>query len=479
MNQSPPLDYKPLVPIGPLDGWRRALDEALTATDTFSSVGHIDSVSGSILRARGVTAAIGELCELRDVRAGVTRPLGLAEVIGLQGADLLLTSLTPTVSLSRRAQVVALNRRLSVPTGDALLGRVLDGFGQPIDDAGPLFASASTAVDAAPPQAMRRQAVSKPVVTGIRAIDGLLTCGQGQRVAIFSPAGAGKSSLLGALARGCQADVIVLALVGERGREVGDFVREQLGPTGMKRTVVLAATSDRPAIERIKCAQVATAIAEQFRSQGKHVLLLVDSITRLARAQREIALALGEPPARDGFPPSVFGMLAPILERAGQSEQGAMTAFYTVLTDDDRGHDPIAEEVRSIVDGHIVLSRELAGVGHFPAIDVLRSVSRVMPRVAAQRHQALAQQLRAMLAKLDEIALLLQVGDYQAGSDPLADRAIALRGAIERFLRQATDPSGATSGALPAATAIGTSAAGDMLPIQHALERLFDAAKPA
>lgn len=451
-----------------LSEWRLSIDSLLRVTETFSRVGYVHSINGAALRARGVVAAVGELCELRIGSPANTCVLGQAQVIGVQGPDLLLTSLIPTFSMSSRVQVVPLNQRLMVPIGDGLLGRVLNGYGQPIDDAGPISRARYTAIEAASPPAMKRQLITRPLLTGVRAIDALSSCGQGQRLAIFSPAGAGKSSLIGALARQCRADVVVLALVGERGREVGDFVREELGPVGMQRTVVLASSSDKSVVERIVCAQAATSIAEHFRAQGKHVLLLVDSITRLARAQRELALACGEPLAGDGFPPSVLAVLAPLVERAGTHAEGAISAFYTVLTENDRGDDPIAEEVRSIVDGHIVLSRALADVGHFPAIDTARSISRIMPRLVSPRHMQLAQQLRALLAKLDSIELLIQVGEYRAGSDAVADRAIALRPAIERFLRQQF--SAMPSDAIAPASAFSSV---DLTAIQAALEQLL------
>ncbi len=437
-----------------LQGWQRCVDEALRLTNPLTEAGHIYSVTGGLIRARGVNAAIGELCELCQTQSGVRRSLGLAEVVGLQGPDLLLSGLAPLPPLANTVQVIALNRRLTVPAGDDVLGRVLDGYGRPIDDVGTVHEAGTVHnartthgvgtigdapdwnLDRQPPAALSRQTITRPLLTGIRAIDALLSCGQGQRLAIFSPAGTGKSSLIAALVRQCKADVVVLALVGERGREVGDFVRDHLGEAMRQRCVVLASTSDRPALERIKCAQTATAIAEQFCAQGKHVLLLVDSITRLVRAQRELALNMGEASVSDALAPAVLTTLPALFERAGPARRGAISAFYAVLTEDDRGRDPIAEEVRSLVDGHIVLTRALADAGHFPAIDILRSVSRVMPRIVSARHAELALQLRALIAKLASIELLVQVGEYQPGSDPLADRALALRAAIDAFLRQ-------------------------------------------
>ena len=472
--------------------WRQSIEVLLRNTETLARAGYVHSINGSVVRARGVGAAVGELCELRirvrgnaqaikqdNMQANAqantqastqasTQIVGHAEVIGVQGADLILSSLVPTFSLSSKVQVIPLSRRLTVPAADSLLGRVLDGYGQAIDDLGPLGKVSTVPIDKAPPPAMQRQTITQPLITGIRAIDGLMTCGQGQRIAIFSPAGAGKSSLIGALARQCQADAVVVALVGERGREVGEFVREQLGAVGMRRAVVLASSSDRPAIERVKCAQAATAIAEQFRSQGKHVLLLVDSITRFARAQRELTLALGETATRDDLPSSALASLAPLIERAGTGTKGAISAFYTVLTEDDQAHDSIAEEVRSIVDGHIVLSRAMAEAGHYPAIDVSRSISRVMQRLVSPRHAELAQLLRSLLNKLESIELLIQVGEYRPGTDPLADRAVNLRLGIEGFLRQ-----GFSATLSEALQDVPKRPGLDLIGIQAALEKLL------
>jgi type III secretion protein N (ATPase) len=335
-----------------------------------------------------------------------------------------------------------------VPCGPALLGRVIDAFGAPMDGR-PLDAGAGlqfTPLHAPAPSPLQRRGVDEPLATGVRAIDAALTVGEGQRVGIFAMAGGGKSTLLGMLARQARADVNVIALVGERGREVREFLDESLGAEGLARSVVVVSTSDRPALERVRAAYAATAIAEGFRREGKRVLLLVDSVTRFARGLRELGLSALEPPVRRGYPPSVFAELPRLFERAGNDAHGSITAFYTVLAEDDDNSDPVAEEVRSILDGHIVLSRQLAQAAHYPAIDVLASASRVFTRVTAPAHRDAAAQLRALLARYKEVEFLLRVGEYQAGSDPLADRAIermpALRALLTQRAEEATDIAG-------------------------------------
>jgi type III secretion protein N (ATPase) len=318
------------------------------------------------------------------------------------------------------------------------MGRVLDGLGNPLDtdDKGPLLPECYYPVHADPPDPLRRRIIDRPLSLGLRALDGILTCGEGQRLGLFGAAGAGKSMLLAYLARNARADVGVLALIGERGREVREFIENDLGPEGLARSVVVVATSDRPAMERLKAAYTATAIAEYFRDQGGKVLLMLDSITRFARAQREIGLAAGEPPTRRGFPPSVFSTLPRLLERAGMSHKGSITGIYTVLVEGDDMTEPVADETRSILDGHIILSRKLAAANHYPAIDVLNSVSRVMNAVAAADHRNNAARLRALLSKYDEVELLVRIGEYQQGTDPATDEAIARIDAVNAFLRQ-------------------------------------------
>ncbi len=395
--------------------------------------GRVSKAVGMLVHATGIRARVGELCEL--VTPG--EPTLQAEVVGFQDKVAILTPLGPTTGISAATEVVPSGRGLLCPVGLGLLGRVLDAMGEPLDGLGPVRATARMPVEREPVNPLQRRMVQAPLSTGIRAIDGLLTLGEGQRVGVFSPPGVGKSTLLGMLARGSSADVNVVALVGERGREVKEFIEHSLGAEGLAKTVLVVSTSDRPPMERIKSAFVATTIAEHFRDQGRKVLLLVDSLTRLARAQREVGLASGEPPTRRSYPPSIFSLLPQLLERAGNGSSGSITAVYSVLTEGDEENDPIAEEVRSILDGHIVLSRQLASATHYPAIDVLASVSRVMPLVASDEHRAAAGALRALMARYQELELLVRIGEYKSGTDALADKAIERREAIERFLRQA------------------------------------------
>jgi ATP synthase in type III secretion protein N len=411
------------------------LRAAIRDLSTLEERGRVTEVLGTLVKAVGIRARVGELCELRTRHSTPLR----AEVVGFRGNGAILTPLGDVTALSSDTEVVATRRRFTVPTGGALLGRVLDGFGNPLDGHGPLTCMKSDVVDADPPGALSRKPVQRVCQTGIRVIDALLTVGEGQRVCVVAPVGVGKTTLMGMLARGTRADVNVVALVGERGREVGEFLHQTLGPEGLKRSVVVVTTADRPAVERAKCAQIATTIAESFRRQGKHVLLLVDSITRYARALREIGLASGEAPTRRGFPPSVFAALPRLLERAGTDDRGAITAFYTLLVEGDEVDDPIAEEVRSLLDGHLQLSRAQAQAHQFPAIDVLASLSRVMSAIVPAAQQVAAARVRRWLAKHREIELLLQMGEYQRGSDVEADEAIERMPALREFLQQPPD----------------------------------------
>lgn len=360
----------------------------------------------------------------------------LAEVVGFVESEALAVPLGELSGVGVDDEVESSGQGLEVAVGDALIGRVLDGLGRPLDGA-PLAASLATRpVDRSPPSSLQRKPVSEAMVTGVRVLDGLLTFGVGQRVGLFAGSGVGKSTLLAAIARGAEVDVVVVALVGERGREVGEFIERGLGTHGLGRAVVVVATSDAPPVERLRAAQTATAIAEGFRDAGKRVLLVVDSVTRVARAQREIGLAVGEPPARRGYPPSVFAMLPRLLERSGQGERGSITAVYAVLIEGGDMEEPIADEVRGILDGHIVLSREIAARGLYPAVDVPASISRVMPRVVRREHLDAAQRLRALLAAHAEKRELLAVGAYAKGSDPKLDSALALLPELEAFLGQ-------------------------------------------
>jgi type III secretion protein N (ATPase) len=402
-------------------------------------------VRGRVRRIRGIMvyaslpmARIGELCQLYDPVTGRAIP---AEVVGFENDEAVLTPIGELEGLSTRCEVIPTGELLSVPVGEHLLGRVISPLGEWLDgDRGtqPLQVQRYP-VHAEPPAPFSRLLIKDPLQLGIRAIDGLLTVARGQRVGIFGEPGVGKSSLLASIVKGTDADVIVLGLIGERGREVRELLDVQLDAAARARTVAVVATSDRPAMERVKAAHVATSLAEYFRDQGKHVLLLMDSVTRFARAQREIGLAAGEPPTRRGFPPSFFAALPRLLERAGPGAVGTITGLYTVLVEGDGSLDPVAEEVTSILDGHIVLSAALAQRNHFPAIDVLRSRSRLMEAVSRPLQRRCAAAIRESMAQYDEVELLLRVGEYRSGTDAGIDAAVARQPAIEAFLRQPAD----------------------------------------
>jgi type III secretion protein N (ATPase) len=404
---------------------------ALRSVETLKRVGRVAEARGTLIRATGVNARIGEVCELRDPGS---RQVLTAEVVGIERGMALLTPLGTLDGLSADTEVVSKGFQATVGAGDGLLGRTLDALGNVVDGQPAPANLIPVPVYRDAPNAMTRIPIRQPFHTGVRAIDTVLTVGEGQRVGIFAAAGGGKSTLLGMLARSA-ADVNVIVLLGERGREVREFIDDSLGAEGLRKSVVVVATSDRPALERGRAAYVGTAIAEYFRDQGKRVLLLLDSVTRFARALRDVGLAVGEPPARRGYPPSVFSALPRLFERTGNNELGSVTAFYTVLLEDEEG-DPIGEEVRSILDGHIYLSRKLAAANHFPAIDVLASASRVMPRVAQPAHLHAAALMRKQLAKYQDVELLLQIGEYKRGSDAEADEAIRNIPAIRKLLQQ-------------------------------------------
>jgi type III secretion protein N (ATPase) len=407
---------------------------ALRSVETLKRVGRVAEARGTLIRATGVNARIGEVCELRDPGS---RQVLMAEVVGIERGMALLTPLGTLDGLSADTEVVSKGFQATVGAGGGLLGRTLDALGNVVDGQPAPANLTPVPVYRDAPNAMTRIPIRQPFHTGIRAIDTVLTVGEGQRVGIFAAAGGGKSTLLGMLARSA-ADVNVIVLLGERGREVREFIDDNLGAEGLRKSVVVVATSDRPALERGRAAYVGTAIAEYFRDQGKRVLLLLDSVTRFARALRDVGLAVGEPPARRGYPPSVFSALPRLFERTGNNELGSVTAFYTVLLEDEEG-DPIGEEVRSILDGHIYLSRKLAAANHFPAIDVLASASRVMPRVAQPAHLHAAALMRKQLAKYQDVELLLQIGEYKRGSDAEADEAIRNIPAIHKLLQQPAD----------------------------------------
>lgn len=401
--------------------------------DPLKRIGRVAEAYGTLIKATGIQAAVGELCELSNPATGLRLH---AEVVGVAGGYTLLTPLGTLDGVSGASVVESIGRRATVGVGPGLCGRILDAIGRPIDGKGELPIETEVPIYRNAPNPLQRRLIDQPLPTGVRALDAALTVGVGQRIGIFAVAGGGKSTLLGMLARGAEADVNVIALVGERGRELNEFIHDSLGTEGLKRSVVVVATSDRPALERSRAAYVGTAIAEYFRDRGLRVLLMMDSVTRYARALRDIGLALGEPPARRGFTPSVFSELPRLFERAGTNERGSITAFYTVLQEDEDGSDPVAEEVRSILDGHIYLSRKLASANHYPAIDILGSASRVMPRVVSETHLRRAGDLRRLCAKYNEIELLLQLGEYQSGSDAEADQAIAKIAQIRALLRQ-------------------------------------------
>lgn len=421
------------MPPNVVDAFSHKLLSAVTQVDTADKHGRVVSAVGTLVRARGVNARVGELCLLSTLGGDFQMH---AEVAGFDGDDLLLTPMGDILGLSSNLAVMPLGHMHRLPLGDAMLGKVFDGFGNPMDRTLKLDLPALRGVHARAPAAQDRPVIGRVLPLGIRAIDAFITCGQGQRLGIFSPAGCGKSTLLGMVARHAVSDVNVIALIGERGREVNEFIADCLGPQGLARSVLVVATSDRPALERVRAAQVATTIAEHFRDQGRSVLLLVDSVTRYARALREIGLACGEPQTRRAYPPSVFSALPRLFERAGVTRHGVITGFYTVLEESDDGNDPVAEEVRSLLDGHIVLSRELAALGQYPAIDVLRSVSRLMPRLCDPNHQARAATARARLARYGELEMLIRMGEYKAGNDAEADAAVRSRPGLLNFLKQ-------------------------------------------
>jgi flagellum-specific ATP synthase len=398
--------------------------------------GRVVQVIGLTIEAQGLMSRIGELCFLHLENG---QPPITAEVVGFKGDRVMLMPFGELAGIQPGTVVTTRGRLFSVPVGPELLGRVLDGLGRPLDGLGPLVGGHQQPLLADPPPPLSRPRIVHTLATGIRAIDGLLTVGRGQRMGIFAGSGVGKSTLLGMIARNSDADVNVIALIGERGREVQEFLDRDLGERGRTRSVVVVATSDTPALIRLKAAWVATGIAEYFRDRGLHVNFMMDSVTRFAMAQREIGLAVGEPPTLKGYPPSVFALIPKLLERTGTSETGTITGFYTVLVEGDDLNEPITDTVRSVLDGHIVLRRELATQNHYPAIDILGSVSRLMSSLADRPHQAAAGTVRELLAAYDNARDLINIGAYVAGSNPIIDRAIARMPEILAFLRQAVD----------------------------------------
>lgn len=411
------------------------LERALSESHPIEVKGKVIQVVGTIIRASVPRVKIGEICYLRNPWDDWEIP---AEVVGFSKDAALLTPLGEMTGISSSTEVIPTGEIQKVPVGSGLLGRVLDGMGRPLDEdkKGPLRADDYYPVYANPPNALKRQLIDKPISMGLRVLDGILTVGEGQRMGIFAAAGGGKSTLLAQIIRSTAAEVVVLALIGERGREVREFIDRDLGPEGLARACIVVSTSDRPSMERLKAAYVATAIAEYFRDKGKKVLFLMDSVTRFARAQRELGLAAGEPPTRRGFPPSVFATLPKLMERAGMGEVGSITALYTVLVEGDDMTEPVADETRSILDGHIILSRRIAAQDQYPAVDVLASKSRVMDAIVSPEHRKAANKLVELTAKYEEVKLLVQIGEYKRGSDKGTDEAIDKVDKLKAFLKQ-------------------------------------------
>ena len=426
LNTSEPL------PVNRLEGLLRRVQD----TQVIRNHGRVVQLIGLVIESEGPLAAVGEICRIESARHdGFT----LAEVVGFRDHHVLLMPLGEIQGIHPGSEVIALGTALRVPVGEALKGRVIDGLGHPLDDLGPIQAEDSVSLTMPPPHPLKRQRITLPFRTGIKAVDTFTPCGRGQRLGIFAGSGVGKSTLLGMIASQAEADVNVIALIGERGRELREFLEKDLNEAGRARSVVVVVTSNQPAIARLKGAFVAMSIAEHFRDAGQNVLLMMDSVTRLAMAQREIGLAVGEPPATRGYTPSVFSLLPQVLERAGAGERGSITGLFTVLVEADDMNDPVADAVRSILDGHIVLTRELATQNHYPAIDVLESVSRLTRDLTTPEQQELVSRAREALAIYRKNQDLINIGAYPAGTNPVIDSSIHLNGPLQRFLRQAAD----------------------------------------
>lgn len=412
------------------------LKKRLQNVDITRVNGRVEQVVGLVIESSGPTASVGEACWV-TAADGTGEPV-LAEVVGFRQHRVLLMPLGEMRGLGPGSEVVRTGQPFKVAVGNSLLGRVIDAMGKPLDGKGALGPTQENyPIHREPPPAMERRRIAMPVATGVRAIDALLTLGEGQRLGIFAGSGVGKSTLLGMIARNTEADINVIALVGERGREVRDFLERDLGEKGLKRSVVVVATSDQPSLIRIQAALVATAVAEYFRDQGKRVMLMMDSITRFAMAQREVGLAIGEPPTTKGYTPSVFALLPKLLERAGTTaHQGSITGLYTILVEADDMNEPVADACRAILDGHVVLSRELASQNHYPAIDVLNSVSRVMRDIAGTEQMEAAARIRSILATYKSAEDLISIGAYVKGSNPKVDEALRRLEAVQNFLRQ-------------------------------------------
>ena len=410
----------------------RAVQEVLAKHETRKWTGYVNKVVGLLLEARLPGAMVGELCNVVTDQGDV-KP---AEVVGFRGETSLLLLLVDGRGVHQGSKILQSGRPVEVLVGEHLLGRIMDAFGRPIDGGEIGGNLIPKPLDAAPPEAYGRPRIDTVFATGVRVIDGLLTLGIGQRIGIFSGSGVGKSTTLGMIARYGDADINVIALVGERGREVQDFIEVSLGEEGLKKSVVVVATSDQPAMLRVKCLFTATTIAEYFRDQGKNVLLMADSVTRLAMSARDVGLSVGEPPTMKGYTPSVFAMLPRVLERSGRAKTGSITAIYTVLVEGDDFNEPIADAARGILDGHIILSRAIAAKNHYPSVDVLNSVSRLFPELTTKEHQQASAFVRNMMATYNNAEDLIAIGAYEKGSDPRIDKAVQLKAAIDMYLQQ-------------------------------------------
>ena len=435
---TPPKPKDAGVSAAPIIDLKKYID-AVSETEAIHVRGRVTEVTGLVIKATVPGVKVGEMCY---IETGATSERIVCEVVGFRDEAVMLMPLGEARGIGPDCEVLPSGRPFSIKCGWSLLGRVLDGLGRPIDS-GPSLEELPDIqdwdVDRPAPDAMKRKRVTEHIAMGVRAIDGLLTVGMGQRIGLFAGSGVGKSTLMGQLARNTEAEVVITCLIGERGREVLDFIEESLGEKGRAKSVVIVATSDKPSLVRLKSAFVATAIAEWFRDQGKKVVFMMDSATRFARAQREIGLAIGEPPARQGFPPSVFAAIPRLMERTGNNETGSITAIYTVLVQAGDMEEPIADEVRSILDGHIVLNRQLGARNHWPAIDILVSLSRVMTGIVPPEHKGAAAKLREVLATYEKQRDLILLGAYQYGTDPKTDYAIDKIEEVESFLRQGTE----------------------------------------
>lgn len=413
---------------------KKYISKVIAKTDPLLISGKITNVVGMVVESIGPKAAIGELCILID---DYGKEVAKAEIIGFKDNNRILSMVLGELdNISPGMTITALGHSLSVPVGDELLGRVIDGLGNQLDGKAEIHTRLKRSIYASPPSPLLRKRITEPIETGIRSIDGMLTVGKGQRLGIFSGSGVGKSTMIGMIARYTTADVNVIALIGERGREVREFIEKDLGKYGLQRSVVVVATGDKPPLMRIKAALTATTIAEYFRDKGLNVMLMMDSITRLAMAQREVGLSVGEPPTTKGYTPSVFNLMQKTMERSGTADKGSITALYSVLVEGDDLNEPISDTARGILDGHIVLSRNLASMGHYPAIDILESISRLKNDIIDDEHKKASMEIQKLLAAYKNAADLINVGAYQAGANPIIDKAIALKQPIENFLTQ-------------------------------------------